>query len=245
MTCKEMRHVLVTGAGSGIGRAIAQKLSREDMVTVVSRSKENADSVVSEIKQNGGSAAGIHSDLSARDGVRHAVSEASKLNGPIDVLVNNVGIYPSGPFLSITDSDWDLIMNVCLKSCFWCCQEVLPGMIDRKRGWVVNISSVDGKTPGFENSAYSAAKAALISLTRSLAAEMACNGVNVNAVAPGWVATPKILAGERWKDAINNIPLAELAEPENIADAVAFLVSEQARYITGETLNVNGGLLMD
>lgn len=245
MACKDLKHAFVTGSGSGIGRAIAKRLARESVVTIVSLSKENAEAVAFEIHREGGTASAVGSDLSTRKGVRDAISAAHELNGAIDILVNNVGIYPSGPFLDVSDQDWNQVMNVCLKSCFWCCQEALPDMIEKQRGWVVNISSVDGKTPGPENSVYSAAKAALISLTRSLAAEMAVNNINVNAVAPGWVATPKILQGDRWKEAVRKIPSGRLAEPEEIADAVAFLVSEEARYITGETLNVNGGLLMD
>ncbi|MCF7935983.1 MAG: SDR family oxidoreductase [Synergistales bacterium] len=240
-----LRHVIVTGAGSGIGKAIATALSRGCAVTAVSLTRESASALSLEAEQKGSPVDALCGDLSTREGVASMVGTARERSGPVDVVVNNLGIYPSGPFLSISDDEWDRVMDVCLKSCFWMCQETLPDMIEKKRGWIVNISSIDGKTPGTENAVYSAAKAAMISLTRSLAAEMAPYAINVNAIAPGWVATPKILEGDRWKEGARRIPFGRLAEPAEIADAVEFLVSEKARYITGETLNVNGGLLMD
>jgi len=242
---ENLRHAVITGAGSGIGKAIAEKLSNSCKVSLIGLSKEKVEAVATRIRCEGGNAFAVSSDLSTREGVQYAIRKIREENGSIDILVNNVGIYPSKPFLEVTDDEWDKIMNVCLKSCFWCCQEVLPDMIKKNRGWVVNISSIDGKTPGPRNSVYSAAKAAMISLTRSLAAEMVDYSINVNSVAPGWVATPTVLQGDRWKDALPKIPLGRLAEPEEIADAVEFLVSQKARYIVGETLNVNGGLLMD
>ena len=240
------RHALVTGGGSGIGKAIARKLASEGCaVSVLALSESTSTAVAGEIIRAGQVAFAVACDLSTRDGVIDAVIEAQSLLGPVDILVNNVGIYPSCPFLEITDDEWDRVMAVCLKSLLWSCQACLPEMVRRRRGRVINMASIDGKWPGPGNAAYSAAKAGVISLTRSLAADMAEYGSSVNAIAPGGVETPNILKGNRWKEALRDIPMKRLARPEEIADVASFLASEKAAYITGETFNINGGMLMD
>ena len=239
-------HAVITGGGSGIGRAIAKKLAHEGfIVSILDLSEDRSQAVAEEIISEKGKAIGIACDLSTRNGAHMGVKKAREKFGPIETLINNVGIYPSAPFMETTDEDWDKIMAICLKSCFWCCQECLTDMIGNQSGHIVNMASIDGITPGPGNAVYSAAKSAVISITRSVAMEMIEHNINVNAVAPGWVETPNIMKGDRWKEVIRKIPIQRLAKPEEIADVVSFLVSEKSKYITGEVINVNGGLLMN
>jgi 3-oxoacyl-[acyl-carrier protein] reductase len=214
-------------------------------VTFCDKDVSRLDGIIRSLDVRDGRVRAVIGDVSDSDGVSRMMEEAENRFGPVDVLVNNAGIYPDGPIVDVSDAEWNLVMSVNLKAAFLTTQICLRGMISRKRGWIVNLASVDGKTPGPGNSVYSASKAALISFTRSTAMEAAPHGVLVNAVAPGWVATPNITKGERWKEAVKKIPLGRLAEPEEIAGVIAFLCSSAARYIVGETINVNGGLFMD
>jgi NAD(P)-dependent dehydrogenase (short-subunit alcohol dehydrogenase family) len=242
----EKRHVFVTGAGSGIGEAIALRFSSEgDAVTLSDISKDGAEKVASKIRDIGGESCVVTGDVSRAADVMRMMQEAREELGPVDVLVNNAGIYPSDPFLNLTEETWDKVLNINLRGVFLCSQKALPDMIARRQGWIVNIASVDGKKPGPNNAVYCASKAGVISLTRSLAVEMAPHDIRVNAVAPGWVGTPNILANDRWKEAAKNIPLGRLAEPTEIAGSIFWLCSYDARYITGEVLSINGGILMD
>jgi len=243
---EKARHVLVTGASRGIGKAVALHFAAEGCsVSVGGRNAEGVERVVWEIRKNGGKACPVICDLSIRKGVEEGIEASRSFAGNPDVLINNAGMYPSSPFLETSEEEWNAIMSICLDAVFRCSQMVLPEMIRKGAGWIVNMASVDGKTPGTCNAAYSASKAAVISLTRSMAMEMAPHGIFINAVAPGWVGTERIFAGERWKKALSEVPLGRLAEPEEIAEAVGWLCSDKARYITGETLNVNGGVFMD
>ena len=243
---EKTRHVLVTGASRGIGRAVALHFAAEGCrISVGGRQAERVEKVVREIRESGGKASPVLCDLSTLRGAEEALETSRIFAGNPDVLVNNAGIYPSSPFLETSEEEWNKTLRICLDAVFHCSQLVLPEMIRKGRGWIVNMASVDGKTPGTCNAAYSASKAAVISLTRSMAMEMAPHGISINAVAPGWVGTERILAGERWKKSLSGIPLGRVAEPEEIAEAVGWLCSDKARYITGETLNVNGGAFMD
>ncbi|MDR1966759.1 MAG: 3-oxoacyl-ACP reductase FabG [Synergistaceae bacterium] len=240
------RHVFVTGAGGGIGAAVAARFAHTgDSVTLCDLSPERALAVAKSLGDGKGNILHVSGDISRREDMSRMREEAESASGPVDILVNNAGIFPDGLVVNVTDSEWDSIMGVNLKGTFLATQTFVRGMIDRKKGWIVNLASVDGKTPGPGNSVYSASKAAVISFTQSMAREAAPYGVFVNAVAPGWVATPNVTKGERWKEAVKKIPLGRLAEPSEIADVIAFLCSKEARYIVGETINVNGGLFMD
>lgn len=240
------RHVLVTGAGSGIGEAIAERFAGEGCsVTLAARGAGGVARVAAVLAARGCACRALQGDIAAAEDVARIVREAQAAFGPIDVLVNNAGIYPSGPIVDFSEEDYERVMNVNLRGAFLATRTVLREMMRRKSGWIVNVSSVDGKTPGHENAVYSASKAALISFTQSAAREAAPFGVLVNAVAPGWVGTEKVTAGERWKKAVGDIPLGRLARPAEVAGAVSFLCSPDASYIAGETLNVNGGMYMD
>jgi 3-oxoacyl-[acyl-carrier protein] reductase len=240
------RHALVTGAASGIGKAIALKLASEGcFVSLCDRDGQKASAVRDIILASGGSAQVVAGDITKEEACKRIHADAKEAAGPVDILVNNAGIYPASPLLETTEELWDRVMDVNLKAVFLLSKTILPDMVEKGSGWVVNMASIDGKKPGPGNSAYSAAKAGVISLTRSMAAEMSPLGIRVNAVAPGWVGTENILKGDRWKVAVQQIPIGRLAEPEEIAGVVAWLCSDTAAYITGEILNVNGGMLMD
>lgn len=240
------RVALVTGASSGIGKAIALHLADLGARVVVNHkeSPEAAEAVAAEARRHGGEAIAIAADVTRRDEVVAMVDRAVDAFGPIDVLINNVGgLIERRPFIEVDDDLWDRIQDLNLKSAFICTQAVLPGMIGRARGQIVNISSIAAETgaPG-GSIAYAAAKGALNTLTIGLARELAPHGIRVNAVAPGLIDTPFHGANERsFSQRIAAIPLGRIGEPEEVARAVGFLVSERAGYITGQVWTVAGG----
>jgi 3-oxoacyl-[acyl-carrier protein] reductase len=240
---------LVTGAGRGLGQAIAEVLAdRGAHVIVNDRTLEQAAAAADVIQARGEHASAIAFDVSEPSQVDESFKQLLKDYGRIDILINNAGIGDFVGFPEITSEKWDRMLSIHLKGSFNCCQAVLPAMKAQKHGKIVNVSSVAGKRGDFiGNAHYTAAKAGIIGLTKSLALYAAPFGINVNAIAPGLVATVLTdeMSSEMKATTIARIPAGRLGRPEEIARATAFLVSEDASYIFGETLSVNGGSYMD
>jgi 3-oxoacyl-[acyl-carrier protein] reductase len=240
---------VVTGAGRGLGRAIADVLSdRGAHVVINDLTLEPATEAVAPIRGRGGSASAIAFDVAELTQVEEGFHQILADHGRVDILINNAGIGDFVSFPEISSDKWDRMINIHLKGSFNCCQAVLPAMKAQNYGKILNVSSVAGKRGDFiGNAHYTAAKAGIIGLTKSLALYAAPFGINVNAIAPGLVATE--LTDEMSPDmkatTISRIPAGRLGRPEEIARAAAFLVSDDASYIIGETLSVNGGSYMD
>ncbi|MEW5722130.1 MAG: SDR family NAD(P)-dependent oxidoreductase [Thermodesulfobacteriota bacterium] len=238
---------LVTGARRGIGQAIALGLAKAGADLMVnSKTISDRDEVVSQIRALGRRALALPADVAEAGQVAKMVADGLAVFGRIDLLVNNAGIYPAAPLVDIEEKQWDEVIDVNLKGTFLVTQAVArQAMIPQRRSAIINITSCDGKVPTAGIAHYAAAKAGVISLTKSFALELAPFGITANAVAPGWVKTPAVLSSDRWREAIKNIPAGRLADPEEIARVVQFLAEDESGYITGEILDVNGGLIMD
>ena len=238
---------LVTGAGSGIGRAIAEKLAREGERVVVNDLEEaSAEEVVAGIEESGGEATSAPGDVSDPEAVGRMVERARETFGPVEVLVNNAGYGQQKPFVELTVEDFDRMIGVHLRGTFLCTSAVLPGMLAAGRGVIVNVASQLGQIGGVELSHYSAAKAGIIGLTKSLAREVSAQGVRVNAVAPGPINTELVLGlSEEWRrNKAAELPLGRFGEPWEVAETVAFLASEGAALYVGQTLGPNSGDVM-
>ena len=237
----------VTGAGQGIGRVIALTLAREGAAVVVSDiDSKMAQQTAQEIKAKGGQAVALKVDVTKRRDAEALTERAVQKFGRLDILVNNAGIYPSAPIIEIKEEEWDLVMAINLKGTFLCSQAAVRQMMVQRQGSVVNVASVDAKARTTGNAHYAASKAGVVSFTRTLACEMATYGIRVNAVSPGWIGTETLRKkSDRWQQAMDEIPVGRLGTPEDVAEAVLFLVSDVAGYITGEVLDVNGGIFMD
>lgn len=241
----EGRSALVTGAGMGIGQGIALELAHQGAHVVVhyAGSKTGAQETVAQIRDAGGTAHAVHGDLRSVEECRRVVDEAVGLLGGLDVLVNNAGVTRSLSFLGTDETVYDEMLDLNMKGSFFCAQRALPSMLDRGRGSIVNITSVHGDG-GFPNhAAYAASKGAIIAFTRSLAIELAPKKIRVNAIGPGVVEVPRYFDIPNYTTEFGNrlVPIGRVGKPADIGAAVAFLVSDAAEFITGQTLFVDGG----
>lgn len=235
---------IVTGSGRGIGKAIALKLAEAGATVVVNDVAETVNSVAEEIKAMNRQSLAVVADISSAPDVTRLVDTTIATYGRVDILVNNAGITRDQLLLRMSDEDWDRVLNVNLKSVFLCTRAVLRHMLKQRWGRIVNISSIVGiiGNPGQAN--YASAKAGIIGFTRTIAKEVASRGITVNAIAPGFIDTEMTQKlPEEWKQQLKSrIPVGYLGTPRDVAEAVAFLASEEARYITGQVLNVDGGM---
>jgi acetoacetyl-CoA reductase/3-oxoacyl-[acyl-carrier protein] reductase len=238
---------LVTGGSRGIGRAVALALAEAgaDVAFTYRRSAPQARELVEELQGRGARALALLAQEGERADARKALEVVRSELGPVQVLVNNAAIAQELAFLEIRDEDWDRMLAVNLRGPFVWCQEVLPDMLEAGFGRIVNVASLGGQTGGERQPHYAAAKAGLISLTRSLARLYSGRGVTCNAVSPGLVRTDMTraeLASEAGRRKLASIPVGRVGTPREVAEAVLFLAGEAAGYVTGQTLGVNGGL---
>ena len=238
------RVAIVTGSARGIGRAIALKLAEVGATVVVNDIGESVNSVVEEIKAMQQPSLAVVADVSLSSDVTRLVEETMTAFGKVDILVNNAGITRDQLLMRMSDEDWDRVLNVNLKSVFLCSRTVLRHMVKQRRGRIISLASIVGVVgnPGQAN--YASAKAGIIGFTRTIAKEVASRGITANAVAPGFIDTEMTQRlPEDWKQQLKSrIPLGYLGTPRDVAETVAFLASEEARYITGQVLNVDGGM---
>ena len=243
---------LITGASSGIGRATAEAMARQGARVAVNycKNRTGAEAAVASISQGGHEAMPVHADVTLMADVQAMVQVVRDVWGRIDILVNNAGdLLARRTLADMTEEYWDQIMALNLKSAFLCTKSVWEEMAARKSGCIINITSIAGRNGGGPGAAaYAAAKGGLLTYTKGLAKELAPHGVRVNAVAPGVIATPyheRYSPPDLFQKLVASIPVGHAGTAEEVADVAVFLASPAARYITGETIEVNGGMLMD
>jgi 3-oxoacyl-[acyl-carrier protein] reductase len=241
--------ILVTGASRGIGRAIALRLARPGAVLLLNHydpHPEAAEQTLKEIQEKGAAGRILYFNVADFQETQARVEEMLKEYGRIDVLVNNAGITRDTLLMRMKEADWDLVLQVNLKGVFNCTQAVLRPMIKNRSGKIVNITSVVGAIGNAGQANYAASKAGVIGFTKSVAKEAAGRGINVNAVAPGFIDTEMtaVLSEAVRQEFLRSIPMGRSGQPEEIAELVAFLVSEASAYITGQVIHINGGLYM-
>lgn len=244
----EGKTAVVTGASRGIGRAIALQLASEGANVVVnySGSEQKAQEVVNEIEQLGAKAIAVQANVSDSESVQNLMSAAIEQFGSIDVLVNNAGITRDNLLMRMKEDEWDEVMNTNLKGVFLCTKAVTRQMMKQRSGRIINISSIVGVMGNAGQANYVAAKAGVIGLTKTTARELSSRNILVNAIAPGFITTEMTdeLPEDIKSSMLNQIPLAKLGQPEDIAKAVVFLASDDASYMTGQTLHIDGGMYM-
>jgi len=241
------RIAFVTGASRGIGRACATQLAAAGhRVVLAARNRTALEEVATEIRAAGGECHVVEIDLASQDSIKEAFASSAKDFGPATILVNNAGITRDGLSMRMKRDDWDAVLNTNLSGAFFCCQAVMQPMMKERWGRIINIASVVGQMGNAGQANYVAAKAGLIGLTKSLAQELAARNITVNCITPGFIETDMtgVLAAEVKEKMLNAIPLKRFGSPADIAAAVRFLASDEAGYITGAVLNVNGGLYM-
>ena len=241
------RVALVTGASQGIGRSCALKLaSTGAAVALMARNQEKLNELVKEVAGAGGKAAAFPVDVSDEAQIKSACKAAITQFGQIDILVNNAGITRDQLVIRMKRSDWDAVLSTNLTSAYLSIQQVIGSMLKQRWGRIINIASVFGQMGQAGQANYAASKAGLIGLTMAIAREVGSRAITCNAVAPGLIGTAMTagLGDEFKQNAVKQIPLGRVGSPDDVANAVAFLASEEASYITGHVLNVNGGLLM-
>lgn len=239
---------LVTGGSRGIGRAVALKLAENgaDVAINYAGNTAAAEEVKAAIEKLGRKAMLVQGSVADTDGVQAIVNQVVKELGRLDILINNAGITRDGLLMRMKEADWDAVLETNLKGVFNCSKAVMRTMMKQKSGRIVNMASVVGEMGNAGQANYAAAKAGVIGFTKSLAKEVASRGITVNAVAPGFIATDmtKVLTDDQKAEMAKTIPLGRAGRPEDVANAVLFLVSDEAAYITGQVLNVDGGMVM-
>ena len=239
---------VVTGASRGIGRAVAIRLAKEGAIVIINYngSKERAEAVKSEIETAGGRAEIWQCNVSDYSACEEMFKEITAKFGSVDILVNNAGITKDGLLMKMSEEDYDAVLDTNLKGTFNCIRFVARQMIKQRGGRIINMSSVSGVLGNAGHANYSASKAGVIGLTKSAARELASRGITVNAIAPGFINTEmtEVLSDKVKEGAVAQIPMGKFGEAEDIANTVAFLASENAGYITGQVINVDGGMAM-
>ena len=241
------RVAMVTGASQGIGRACALKLAGSGAsVALAARNQEELQKIATRITEAGGHAEVFPLDVSDEEQIKATVKAAVAKLGKIDILVNNAGITRDQLVMRMKRSDWDAVLNTNLTSAYLCIQQVMGSMLRQRWGRILNITSIFGQTGQAGQANYAASKAGLIGLTMAIAREVASRNITCNAVSPGFIETSMTagLSDDIKQSALQMIPLGRVGAPEDVANAVCFLASDEASYITGHVLNVNGGMLM-
>lgn len=244
---------IVTGAGAGIGKATAHVLAQAGCKIVIGDIvPEWGEATARELRENGHEAVAVEMDVAIKSDAQRLAETALEHFGTIDILTNIAGVYPAALVVDTTEEEWGRVLDVNITGTFNCCQAVVPTMMEKRSGRIVNIASVDGVQPGimpgrsgYGLAHYCCSKGAVITFTKCLAAEMSPYDVNVNAISPGWVRTKHAMSGGRFEEGLKHVPLGRGADPTEVAQMILFLVSDAASFMTGENVIFSGGCVMD